>query len=175
MDAYVYKVSPPRTDMMFYPSTFWRSEDWESSTDRPREGYIEEKLFYAGNIDEISIHLFPRVRTARVRPADADSARLRQLGLKCSPGKSAYIFVEASRKKEVEAFCPTIYTFRSPGFTRVRRGEYVSREAQKAVSKETLPIAEALARWNIETCYVKRLDDVIDGLTEAGIYFEVQT
>lgn len=152
MDSHVYKVSPPRRDMMFYPRTFWRSEDWESSTDRPREGYIEERLLYAGDLDEISIHLFPRVRTVRVRPADADSVRLRQMDLRCSPGESAYIFVEESRKREVEAFCPTIFKFRSLGFTRVRRGEYVSREAQEAVSTETLPIAEALARWSIEAC-----------------------
>jgi hypothetical protein len=37
----LYKVSPPRASMVFEPSTFWRSEDWESSTTRRREGYVE--------------------------------------------------------------------------------------------------------------------------------------
>jgi hypothetical protein len=62
----LYKVSPPREDMVFRPSRFWRTADWQSSSTRPHNGYIMEDLLYAGDFDEVNIHLFPRVRTCRV-------------------------------------------------------------------------------------------------------------
>jgi len=170
----LYKVSPPRAEMVFHPSRFWRTEDWESSTDRPREGYIEENVLYAGDFEEVSIHLFPRVRVVRVRPADADCNLLQSLGLNCHPGNDAYVFVEESRRAEVEGFKPTIFSFSASGFIRVRRGEYVSRQVQEALGAETIPISEALARWNVAACYVEGLDAVISKLTSAGVYFEEQ-
>src|SRR5437870_1826942 len=109
----LFKVAPPRPDMLFFPSTFWRSADWESSTTRPREGYFEECVLYAGDFDEVTIHLFPRVRTVRVRPVDADWVVLGGLGLVCSPGKAAWVFVGTSRREEVEAFRPTVFRFDS--------------------------------------------------------------
>ncbi|MEM7362811.1 MAG: hypothetical protein AAF525_02200 [Pseudomonadota bacterium] len=161
--------------MTFHPSRFWRSEDWESSTDRPRQGYIEELLLYAGDLDEISIHLFPRVRTVRVRSKDAASSQLRALDLACSQDKAAYIFIECIKRETVERFTPTIYEFRASGFCRVRRGEYVSRRPQQAIAKETVSLTEAIDRWHIEACYVTSLDVVISKLKTAGIYFEEQT
>jgi hypothetical protein len=171
----LYKVSPPRASMVFEPSTFWRSEDWESSTTRRREGYVEDVVLYAGTFEEVSIHLFPRVRTLRVRAVDADWQALSRLGLACSAGMTAYVFVEERYRAEVEAFRPTIFEFNAAGFTRVRRGEYVSRSAQVAVSSETLSMAQALERWNVGACYVDCLDDVTRVLSAAGVYFEVQT
>ena len=175
MTDFLYKVSPPREDMVFHPRSFWHSADWESSTDRPRAGYIEEHLLYASDLEEISIHLFPRVRTVRVRQRDADSVELARLGIRCRDGMSAYIFIEESQRSAVQSFSPTVYRFHSGGFTRVRRGEYVSRTAQKAVSFETLTIEEAIARWHIEACYVSNLDTLIGKLSSADLYFEEQT
>jgi len=159
---------------MFYPSTFWHTSDWKSSTTRYREGYIEDEVLYAGDFDEVSIHLFPRVRTVRVRSVDADVSKLYDLGFRCTPGKAAYIFIHHSRREEVESFYPTIFKFRMDGFVRVQQGEYVSREPQQAISAETISIKEATKRWNIEACYVDDLDVLIERLNQEGIYFDEQ-
>ena len=160
---------------MFYPSTFWRTRDWESSTTCRREGYIEDEVLFAGDFDEVNIHLFPRVRTVRVRSVDADVSTLWSLGPRCTSGKTAYIFVHHSRRQEVESFHPTIFKFHLDGFVRVRKGEYVSRNAQKAISAETISIAEAMKRWNVQACYVNSLDGLIERLTQEGTYFDEQT
>jgi hypothetical protein len=121
----------------------------------------QDDVLYAGDLDEVNIHLFPRVRTVRVRSVDASLASLHSLGIRCAPGKSAYIFIHESRREEVESFCPTIFTFRTSGFVRVRKGEYVSREPQRAISDETIPMSVALERWNVEACFVESLDALI--------------
>ena len=175
MTTYLYKVSAPRTDKLFYPSPFWHTPDWESSTTRHREGYIKDDVLFAGDFDEVTIHLFPRVRTVRVRSVDADVSALSDLGVRCTPEKSAYVFVHHSRRQDVEAFHPTIFKFREDGFVRVRKGEYISWRPQQAVSAETISMAEALNRWNVEACYVDDLDTLIERLNQDGIYFDEQT
>lgn len=175
LPSHLYKVAAPRSDMTFSPRSFWHTEDWESSTDRPRKGYLEDAVLFAGDFAEVSIHLFPRVRTVRVSTGDADCAFLSKLGLRCSPGRVAYIFVAHTHRCTVEAFHPTIFQFDARGFVRVRRGEYVSWAPQKAIAVETISMGEALSRWNVEACYVEDLDDLIATLSAATIYFEEQT
>jgi hypothetical protein len=175
MPLHLYKVSPPRTDLTFHTSRFWHTADWESSSDRPREGYVEDSVLFAGDFDEVNIHLFPRVRTVRVRAVDAEATQLEGLGLRCRDGVTAHVFVSRARKREVEAFQPTIFKFESAGFARVRKGEYVCREPRTAISSETISMHEALVRWNIEACYVEDLDHVIRTLSREGIYFDEQT
>jgi hypothetical protein len=172
---YLYKVASPRADMAFCPNKFWHTEDWESSSSRPCEGYIEDMVLFAGDFDEVNLHLFPRVRTVRVCAVDAEAMQLERLGMNCSSGMTAHIFVLRSRKTEVESFHLTIFKFERHGFTRVRRGEYVSWQPQIAISSETLPMRQALVRWNIEACYVDDLDDVVRTLSNAGIYLDEQT
>jgi hypothetical protein len=46
LTIHLYKISAPRADMMFYPSTYWHTSDWESSTTRCQEGYIEDEVLY---------------------------------------------------------------------------------------------------------------------------------
>lgn len=173
MTSFLYKVSPPAESMTFRPSRFWHTEDWESSTTRPRDGYIEDKVLYAGDFDEINIHLLPRVRAVRVRSDDTDEYVRNVLGL--DNGKTAFLFVNADSKNMVENFMPTVYTFRNDGFERVRKGEYVSRKAQTAISSKTILMSEAIERWNIEVCYVEDLDVPINTLRRAGVYFDEQT
>jgi hypothetical protein len=175
MDVQLFKVASPRVDMTFHPSRFWHTQDWESSSTRPREGYVEDTVVFAGDFDEVSIHLFPRVRTVRVRAVDAKAKQLQDLGMTCDSGVTAHIFVPSARQREVESFHPTVFTFQPHGFTRVRRGEYVSWQPQRAISSETISMNEALARWNIEACYVDDLDAVIQTLSNVGIYFDEQT
>ncbi len=160
---------------MFYPSTFWHTSDWESSTTRRREGYIEDVVLFAGDLDEVNIHLFPRVRTVRVRSVDADVPTLCDLGLQCTPGKTAYIFIHHSCRQELESFHPTIFKFSLHGFVHVRKGEYISREPQRALSAETISITEAIKRWNVQACYVDDLDRLVERLTKESIYFDEQT
>lgn len=172
---YLYKVSPPRSDMIFRPNRFWRTQDWQSSSTRQKEGYIEDEVLFVGDFDEVNIHLFPRVHTVRVRGVDVDASRLRSLGLSCTPGATAHVFVPQSRRKEVEAFRPTVFKFDRHGFTWVRNGEYVSRTPKVAISSQTLLMGEALVRWNTEACYVEELTSVIRALSNGGIYFDEQT
>ncbi len=171
----LYKVSPPREDMVFRPSPFWHTPDWESSSTREHPGYINEELLYAGDFEEVNIHLFPRVKTVRVRAVDADHATLSRLGVECTPGKSAWIFVAQSRQDEVAAFRPTVFTFAPEGFEWVRKGEYVARRPQQAISCETIEMREALKRWNVEPCFVVDLEPVVRRLRAADVYFDVQT
>ena len=86
-----------------------------------------------------------------------------------------YVFIHRSRRREVASFHPTIFKFRLNGFERVRKGEYVSREPQRAISAETIPIAEATKRWNVQACYVDDLDGLMESLNQEGVYFEEQT
>ncbi len=160
---------------MFYPGAFWHTPDWESSTTRFREGYIRDEILYASDFDEVNIHLFPRVRTVRVRSVDCDEFMLRDLGFKCTPGKTAHIFIHRSCKQAVESFHPTIYKFKMNGFVHIHKGEYVSWDPQSAISSETIPIDEAVIRWNVQTCYVDDVDNLIARLKQAGIYFDEQT
>ena len=175
MNDYLYKVTTPRADLAFFPSTFWHTLDWESSTNRYRDGYIEDKVLYAGDFDEVNIHLFPRVRTVRIRAVDTEHANLQTCGLSCVPSKTAYIFCNAKSRDKVESFNPTVFKFDPVGFTRVRKGEYVSWLPQRAISFETLSIAEAIVKWNVQTCYVPDLDALIEKVTRKGIYFDEQT
>ena len=72
-------------------------------------------------------------------------------------------------------FLRVSFKFVSDSFTRVRKGEYVSWEPQRAISSETIPIAEAVKKWNIQTCYVPDLDALIASITREDIYFDEQT
>ena len=175
MEKFLYKVSAPRSDMVFYPSTFWHTLDWESSTTRYREGYIEDEVLFAGDFDEVNIHLFPRVRTVRVRSKDADASVLRSYGIECYPGKTAYLFLEKSYEEEVDSFHPTIFKFNSHGFQHVRKGEYVSWRPQRAISYETIKIIDAVKRWDVQACYVDDLNTLIGWLVGEDIYFDEQT
>ena len=51
MKPHLYNVSAPRSDMTFYPSKFWRTTDWESSTTQPRDGYPEDLVLFAGDFE----------------------------------------------------------------------------------------------------------------------------
>ena len=171
----LFKVCPPRRDWRFEPSRFWRSRDWESSTTRPRQGYVQEDLLYVGDYDEVTIHLFPRVHTARLWGDDAVDDLRRELGLELGADIRAFVFYEHARAQEVAQFRPTIFHFHRDGFERVRRGEFVFREARRAIAAETLSLDAALARWCVRPCPVTSLDEVMERLRTRGAYFDEQT
>lgn len=175
MNTLLYKVSPPKSDMTFNPSSFWHTADWESSTPKARDGYIKDEVLYVGDFDEINIHLFPRFSSIRVRHPDADAAALRAIGFACEDGRNAHVFLNLNRREEIEAFRPTLYTFNHEGFTHIRRGEYVSYKPQTAISSEILSIPRAIESWNISAHYVDDLDRVVNRLKRNNIYFDEQT
>lgn len=131
-------------------------------------------MLYAGDFDEVSIHLFPRVRAVRVRSIDADLQCLSDIGLQCDKGMAAYICFNRLFRQEIEAFTPTIFTFDLDGFVRVRRGEYISRKPQRAISEQIVNISEAVVKWNIQVIYVDDLDDLTEKLRVQNIYFDEQ-
>lgn len=171
----LYKVAPPRRNWRFEPSRFWRSEDWQSSTTRPRSGYFEEQLLYAGDFDEVTIHLFPRVHTVRLRRMDASAECLGALGINTPGSPRAYVFFDGRFADEIGCFRPTIWHFDPEGFECVRRGEYVAREARQALAAETISMAAARYRWDIDVCPVPDLPELTDKLRAAGVYFDEQT
>ena len=54
---------------------------------KPRLEYWQDDVLYADEFDEVSIHLFPRVRAARIRSIDADLQCLSEIGLQCDKNR----------------------------------------------------------------------------------------
>ncbi len=123
---HLYKVPPPCTGTLFLPSDFWCTADRESGSTRAREGYLKDAVLFAGDFDEVNIHIFPRVRTVRVRSCDAGHLALPSHGPPCLPAKDAWI------------------------------------------------LPEAMARWNVQACYLPDLDHLLADLRRAGIYCDEQ-
>ena len=123
----------------------------------------------------MTIPLFPRVHTVRVRAADASPATLATCAVTASPDAPAYVFYGAASANEVAHFRPTIWHFHAAGFERVRRGEYVSRTARRPFAAETVSIAAACERWHIQACPVPDLSALAVRLRAAAVYFDEQT
>jgi hypothetical protein len=172
----LYKVSEPGHGDRFEPRRFWRTDDWAFSDDHPHEGLIEDQVLFAAEFDEVNLHLLPRVRRVRVRLDDPDrSRRVRACGFDWQPGARAVVFVADADRAAVESFAPTVFVFDRSGFERTPTDEFISRQPQTAMSSETIPIAEALARWRLEVIYV---DDTVAlelQFQRQGIDHQIQT
>ena len=175
MTDYLYKVSPPRLDRWFHPTPCWHTPDWESSTDKPRDGYFYDEVLFAGTFSEINIHLFPRLGTIRVRQEDATAGKMKSVGFNYQPDRAAYIFVHQQHQETVLNFAPTIFRFQANNFKRVRKGEYVTTESHQALSSEVVSIPEALDRFTLQLTFVENYDDLKSRLSNADIYFDEQT
>lgn len=175
MTDFLYKVSSPKSNLTFHPKVFWRTEDWSSSSSRPRDGYIEDLVLYAGDFDEISMHLFPKIWRLRVRLEERVGAMLRELGYEWEEGSKALIFIKNEDAGEVENFCPTIFMFTREGFEPVPSNEYISRSPRTAVASETVSMAEAIMRWGIKIHFVSDAQALVSSLDDRGIEFSTQT
>lgn len=136
---------------------------------------LSSENFEGIDFDEVNIHLFPRVHTVRIRAVDADYSVLQDLDSTCLPDKKAYIFCPLERKTEIDSFTPTVYKFQPDGFTRVRKGEYVSWKSQKALCYKTFPLVKAINKWNVQTCYIEDVNALVLSIRRHGIYFDEQT
>lgn len=182
MEGVLYKVSVPREDPTFEPTRFWRTEDWSSSTEHPREGhldgrsYIEDQVLFAAEFDEVNIHLLPKVWRLRVWLDDETrSERLRALGFTWRADANAVIFTAEVNRDAIEAFVPTVFTFSASGFQRTPSNEFISREPRTAVTQESLPFLEAMTRWRFELAYVSDTGALEQSLRHAGIDHHIQT
>lgn len=174
MTELLYKVSEPREDWTFKPRRFWRTEDWSFSDDQEREGLIEDCVLYAGEFDEINIHLLPKVWRLRVWLDDEDrSGRLNDLGFSWRPGARAIIFALEGDRESIESFTPTIYAFERSGFEKTPTDEFVSREPQIAVSAETVPFEEARQRWKFDLLFIADADALVQSLRSARVDHQI--
>ena len=176
MKEFLYKVSKPRSDLQFEPSRFWRAPDWSFSDDHEREGLVEDCVLFAGEFDDVNIHLLPKVWRLRVWLDDEKrSERLKKLGYSWSPGSRAIIFALESDRDVIESFSPTIISFDRSGFERTPSDEFVSRTPQRAISAETIPFNEAVQRWQFEMVFVKDADSLEQAFRSNHIDHQIQT
>ncbi len=175
MDDPLYKVSAPSHGDRFEPRVFWRTDDWSMSDDHPHDGLTEDMVLFAAEFDEVNIHLLPRVWRLRVWLDNPERCRrLRSCGFEWPSEARAVLFVGEGDRMEVEAFEPTVFVFDRRGFERTPTNEFVSREAQTAVSKETIRIKDALDRWHVEVIYVTDTAGLEQRLRQAGIDHQIQ-
>lgn len=174
--AFLFKVTPERGDLEFHPRPFWRTPDWSSSDDDPREGYIEDRVLYAGGFDEVNIHLLPKVWRLRVWLDDDDRCRrLRALGFAWAEGSRAVIFAHALDRGLIESFTPTVFAFEREGFEQVPTSEWVSRSPRCAIDRETFAFGEARDRWGFELIYVFDGEELAASLRAASVDHQIQT
>ena len=171
----LYKVSSPRSKMTILPSTFWHTPDWESSTTRARPGYIKDTVLYAGDFDEVNIHLLPKIRRMRFWRSLEVLGFLAEFSLIYPDTAKAVMVADSCNMDQVASFRPTIYTFDSAGFRHVRNGEFISRNPQTALDTETIPFIEAMKRWQFQVFYTTQYEDIAERARSLEIYFDEQT
>ncbi len=172
---HLYKVSAPRESMVFKPSKFYRTEDFRSSSRRPKPGYISDCLLYAGDFEEISIHLFPKIHRIRVRNSETSRRKLSILGHETDPDKRCYIFVNREDETQIMEFVANVYVFEDRYFTKTPSNEYISIQPVEAVGSESYTMHEILLRWSIQLIPVDSVRVSSRILTDAGIVYSYQT
>jgi hypothetical protein len=136
---------------------------------------MEETVLYAAEFDEVNIHLLPPVRRLRVWLTPETLAGLQALGYGGMANRRALLLVNEADRQQVESFCPTIFTFERDGFEPTPGNEYVSREPRTALSCETIPMAEAIRRWQIAITWASDLSAVAAVFEQHDIPYSEQT
>ena len=172
---HLYKVSAPRESLVFHPTRFYRTEDFRSSSRRPKPGYIADRLLYAGDFDEISIHLFPKIHRIRVRNSEESRGELSILGFETDAARRCYIFVNREDETRIAEFEANVYVFEVRHFTKTPSNEYISREPVEAVGSESYTMPEILHRWSIQLIPVDSVCALSGILTDAGVVYSYQT
>ena len=165
----IYKVSPLQESLLFNPSVFYRTADFKSSSTRPKPGYIQDTLLYAGDEREISLHLLPSIYRVRVWLDDANRQRLVDLGFAPHSDKQVAIFVNEADQATISDFTPTVYSFDDADFERTPSNEFITRKPVRAIGTETLTMPEILRRWKIQVMAVPRVEDTEECLRQAGV------
>ena len=172
---HLYKVTAPLKSRLFNPTKFYRTQDFRSSSPRPKPGYICDCLVYAGDFAEISIHLFPKIHRIRVRNSESSRRELMNLGIETDPSKRCFIFVNKGDETQIMAFVANVYIFEDRHFTKTPSNEYISREPVEAIGSESYAMPEILRRWGIQLITVDSVPELSRILTGAGIDYSYQT
>ncbi len=172
---HLYKVSAPRESLVFHPTKFYRTHDFRSSGRRPKPGYIPDCLLYAGDFEEISIHLFPKIHRIRVRNSDEFRRKLSILGIDTDLARKCYIFVNREDVTRIMEFVANVYIFEGRHFTKTPSNEFISREPVEAIGSETYAMPEILRRWSIQLIPVNSVSELSRNLKDAGVVFSYQT
>ncbi|OFZ37152.1 MAG: hypothetical protein A2504_00590 [Bdellovibrionales bacterium RIFOXYD12_FULL_39_22] len=172
---YLYKVTPLRDSLIFYPSVFYRTDDFMSSATKPQPGYVEDKLLYAGEFHDISIHLLP-LETYRIQiQKHLDNyAKLSVLGFKFNSNRKSVIFININDYQKIIEFQPTVYTFDKKFFLKTPSSEYVANVPVEAIKYETYTMPHALDKWNVELITVPSVIELHDKLIESKVSFVAQ-
>ena len=172
---HLYKVSAPRASLVFNPTRFYRTEDFRSSSRRPKPGYIPDCLLYAGDFEEISIHLFPKIHRIRVRNSEESRVKLSILGFETDASKRCYIFVNREDETQIVEFEANVYIFEDRHFRKTPSNEYISREPVEAVGSESYSMSEILRRWSIQLIPVDSVRALSRIFADAGVVYSYQT
>ena len=171
----LYKVTAPRKSKVFNPTKFYRTSDFRSSSTRAKPGYIPDCLLYAGDFEEISIHLFPRIHRIRVRNSEASRRKLLCLGIETDPDKKCYIFVNTEDKRRIMEFEANVHVFEDRHFAKTPSNEYISREPVEAIGSESYGMPEILRRWCILLIPVDSVPELSRIFSDAGVDYSYQT
>ncbi len=172
---HLYKVSAPRESLLFEPTRFYRTEDFRSSSRRSKPGYIPDCLLYAGDLEEISIHLFPKIHRIRVRNSEESRGELSILGFETDPARRCCIFVNREDETRIVEFEANVYIFEDRHFTKTPSNEYISREPVEAIGSEVYAMPEILHRWSIQLIPVDSVPELSTALTDADVVYSYQT
>lgn len=165
----VYKVTAPRELMRFEPSVFYRTEDFQSSSNRLKPGYIQDTLLYAGDAEEISIHLLPKIDRLRVVLTEQHRRQLATLGWTVPPEARIAMFVHAADVPGLRGFRPTVYCFDARHFARTPSNEFVARTAVDAIGMCELEMRDILERWRIQIIPITDIPGTDAQLRTSGI------
>ncbi len=171
----LYKVTAPRKTKVFNPAEFYRTQDFRSSSTRPKPGYISDSLLYAGDFEEISIHLFPKIHRIRVRNSRVSRRQLLNLGIETDPCKRCYIFVNREDERQIMEFEANVYVFEDRHFTKTPSNEYISRDPVEAIRSESYSMPEILRRWCIQLITVDSVPELSTVFSDAGVVYSYQT
>ena len=141
----------------------------------PHENYILEEVLYAGDFNDVNLHLLPNVPRLRIWLSDRVVNDLKKLDIIVDSQYTALIVASISDWETISSFKPTINYFDEAGFELTPSQEYISRTPQTAIQVETISIFEAVDRWNIELYFVEDYDDLKLSLDSIGIKYSEQT
>ena len=171
---YLFKVSAPKENQIFYPKKFWRSFDWTKSSSKPQENMICEELLYAGEFYEIAVHLLPSVLRVMIPLSEHNLEKMKSWNISYGDNLKSVIFTEVSNRSKIEVFTPTVHTFSSENFCKTESGEFVSSFPQTVISHETWSMPDAIVKWKTQIIYVDELDSIFSKIRSLDLDVSIQ-
>ncbi|GDY13874.1 hypothetical protein LBMAG53_27520 [Planctomycetota bacterium] len=140
-----------------------------------KPGYIYDELLYAGDFDEVNIHLLPNIKRIRLWNTDDVFQKLTSVSIYPDHQVKAVMITDETHRDLVYHFSPTVHYFNDDGFEYVPSNEWISREPRTPIKSEVITMNEAITRWNIEIHFVDNYELLKLELTKCGIQYCEQT